>query len=276
MMARALHALSHRRDGPFMAVNLQAVPETLIEGELFGHERGAFTGAESMRKGRLEAVEGGTLFLDEIGDLSAGTQVKLLRVLEEKTFERLGSTTARKADFRLVCATNQPLEELVAAGTFREDLYYRINVVRIELPPLRERGEDVRLLTEHFLDTFRRSNGDRDVALSEKALQVLVRHHWPGNVRELKHVIERAVAMTPDGGLIGEDLLSSRPRRESFRKLYEQSVQDGRGLKEILSDIERTILAETLQRCGENQAAVAKKLKIPRQTLQNRLKKYGL
>jgi arginine utilization regulatory protein len=134
----------------------------------------------------------------------------------------------------------------------------------------------VRLLTEHFLDTFRRSNGDRDVALSEKALQVLVRHHWPGNVRELKHVIERAVAMTPDGGLIGEDLLSSRPRRESFRKLYEQSVQDGRGLKEILSDIERTILAETLQRCGENQAAVAKKLKIPRQTLQNRLKKYGL
>ena len=131
------------------------------------------------------------------------------------------SSTPRKADFRLVCATNRPLEELVAAGTFREDLYYRINVVRIELPPLRERGEDVRLLADHFLDTFRRSYGDRDVSLSEKASQLLTRHHWPGNVRELKHVIERAVAMTPDGGIIGEDFLTVRPRRESFRKVYD-------------------------------------------------------
>ena len=276
MMARALHALSHRRDGPFQAINLQAVPETLIEGELFGHEKGAFTGAATTRRGRLDVVEGGTLFLDEIGDLSLGIQVKLLRVLEQRTFERLGSSASRKTDFRLVCATHQPLEKLVAEGRFREDLYYRINVVHIELPALRERGDDIRLLAEHFLENFRKSYGYRDIRLSDAALTELLHHHWPGNVRELKHLMERAVALSQNGGVIGSDLLQLRPPRKQFPKTVDEVFRNGRGLRELLADVERTILVETLQRCGDNQVAAARKLKIPRQTLQNRLKKYGL
>jgi DNA-binding NtrC family response regulator len=276
LVARALHALSPRRDGPFMAVNLQAIPETLVEGELFGHEKGAFTGADAARKGWLESADGGTLFLDEIGDLAASIQVKLLRVLEQRTFERLGSRTSRRADFRLVCATHRSLEERVAEGSFREDLYYRINVVRIDLPPLRERGDDVRLLAEHFLAAFAAQYGQPDLRFSARAIQSFLNHHWPGNVRELKHVVERAVAMSQGTGVLDDDALRLRPRRNSFQKTVSRALTAGRGLREVLGDIERTILVETVELCGNNQVAAAKKLKIPRQTLQNRLRKYGL
>jgi transcriptional regulator with PAS, ATPase and Fis domain len=276
MMARALHALSHRREAPFVAVNLQAMPETLVEGELFGHEKGAFTGAQNARKGLLEAVEGGTLFLDEIGDLAPAIQVKLLRVLENRTFERLGSTASRKADFRLVCATHRDLEQLVSEGRFREDLFYRVNVVRIELPPLRERGDDIRELAEHFVARYQESFGMRGLRLGDKAIRALLHHHWPGNIRELKHLIERGVAVSQNDTVIEDDILWLRPPRSSFMGKLEDFFQTGRGLNEVLADIERTILVDTMQRCGSNQAAAAKKLKIPRQTLQSRLKKYGL
>jgi DNA-binding NtrC family response regulator len=276
MMARALHALSHRRDAPFVAVNLQAMPETLVEGELFGHEKGAFTGAQTARKGLLESVEGGTLFLDEIGDLAPAIQVKLLRVLENRTFERLGSSASRKADFRLVCATHRDLEQLVGEGRFREDLFYRINVVRIELPPLRERGDDIRELALHFVERYQETFGLSGIRLGDRAIRALLRHHWPGNIRELKHLIERAVAISQNDTVIEDDILWLRPPRSSFWGKVEDFLQTGRGLNEVLADIERSILVDTMQRCGSNQAAAAKKLKIPRQTLQSRLKKYGL
>jgi transcriptional regulator with PAS, ATPase and Fis domain len=277
MIARALHALSRRRDAPFMAANLSAMPETLVESELFGYDKGAFTGAQAMRKGRIEAVEGGTLFLDEIGDLSPAIQVKLLRVLEQRTYERLGSTAPRAADFRLVCATHRNLADLIAEGKFREDLYYRINVVHIHLPPLRERGDDVRLLAEHCVERYKADFGLAKLEISDRAVEALTHHHWPGNVRELQHLIQRAVAMAQDGGLIDEgDIVWQRQPRAQFNKDIETFLESGRSLREVLADIERQILMETLQRFGANQVAAAKKLGIPRQTLQNRLRKFGL
>jgi DNA-binding NtrC family response regulator len=275
IIARGLHALSQRRNAPFLAVNLSALPESLAESELFGHEKGAFTGARTSRQGRLDAVEGGILFLDEVGDLSLSVQVKLLCVLEEPTFERLGSTSARRADFQLICATHRDLDAMVAAGSFREDLYYRINVVRIALPPLRERREDVPRLAEHFLTRFCDKHGGKKVAITDAAMQALQRHEWPGNVRELQHIIEHAIAMSLAEGVIDENVLWLRKPRVAFRKEVQRYVEDGRGLREILADIERTMIVETLERVGGNQVAAAKKLAIPRQTLQNRLKKYG-
>ncbi len=276
VVARALHALSGRHAEPFRAVNLSALPESLVESELFGHEQGAFTGARTSRPGRLDAVEGGVLFLDEVGDLSLNVQIKLLRVIEERTFERLGSTTPRRADFRLVCATHRDLEAMVAAGAFREDLYYRINVVRVALPPLRERREDIPQLARHFMGRFCDKYGLPPVDIADGAMRALERHDWPGNVRELQHIIERAIAMSADQGVIDESILWLRKPRVSFRKEVERYLEDGRGLREILADIERTMIVETLERFGGNQVAAARKLKVPRQTLQNRLRKYGL
>ncbi len=276
IVARALHAMSRRHAEPFLAVNLSALPESLVESELFGHEQGAFTGARTSRPGRLDAVQGGVLFLDEVGDLSLTVQVKLLRVIEERTFERLGSTSPRHADFRLVCATHRDLDAMVAAGTFRDDLYYRINVVRIALPPLRERREDIPQLARHFIERLCEKHGMPPVDITSGAMRALERHDWPGNVRELQHIIERAIAMSPDDGVIDESILWLRKPRVSFRKEVERYLEDGRGLREILADIERTMIVETLERFGGNQVAAARKLKIPRQTLQNRLRKYGL
>jgi len=276
IVARALHALSPRRNAPFLGVNLSALPESLVESELFGHEQGAFTGARTSRPGRLDAVHGGILFLDEVGDLSLNVQVKLLRVIEERTFERLGSTAARRADFRLICATHRDLDSMVSEGSFREDLYYRINVVRIALPALRDRREDVPRLAQHFMARFCEKYRVPEVVISEPAMRALQHHDWPGNVRELQHVIERAIAMSPGDRVIDESILWMRKPRVSFRKEVERYLEDGRGLREILADIERTMIVETLERFGGNQVAAARKLKIPRQTLQNRLRKYGL
>jgi DNA-binding NtrC family response regulator len=275
LVARTVHAISHRRAGPFVAVNLSALPETLIESELFGHEQGAFTGASAGRKGRFESAEGGTLFLDEIGDLAPSVQVKLLRVLEERRFERLGSNTARDADFRLVCATHRDLEEMVAEGKFRADLYYRINVVHVTLPPLREREGDILLLAHHFLRRHCKS-ARKKVILGPDLLTQMQSHDWPGNVRELEHFVERAVALAKDGDVVQPEKLSVRPARRSFRDDVQGFFQSGRGLKEVLQDIERAILTETLQRYDGNQVAAAKKLRVPRATLQNRLRKLGL
>ncbi|HET9700278.1 MAG TPA: nif-specific transcriptional activator NifA [Burkholderiales bacterium] len=194
-IAHAIHYLSRRKDGPFIKVNCAALPETLLESELFGHEKGAFTGATAERKGRVESASGGTLFLDEIGDISAPFQAKLLRVLQEKEFERVGGNKTLKADFRLVTATNRNLEDMVRKGQFRADLYFRINVVTIFLPPLRERREDIPRLVEHFVERFNRDNGRR-LSIAPECLPMLSRCNWPGNVRELENCIERTATMT--------------------------------------------------------------------------------
>ncbi|PYM87452.1 MAG: sigma-54-dependent Fis family transcriptional regulator, partial [Candidatus Rokuibacteriota bacterium] len=189
LVAHAIHYASGRPEGPFVAVNCAALPETLVESELFGHERGAFTGADRLKRGRFELAAGGTLFLDEIGDIAPSVQAKLLRVLQERQYERVGGTTPLRADVRLITATNRDLEHLVEAGTFRADLYYRLAVFRIHLPALRERGEDVLLLAEHFLRTLGERMGRRQARFSEHARQLLLAHTWPGNIRELQNAI---------------------------------------------------------------------------------------
>ncbi len=222
VIARAVHNLSPRQDGPFVRVNCAALTESLLESELFGHEKGAFTGAVGARKGRFEMAHGGTLFLDEIGDISASFQAKLLRVLQEKEFERVGGSTPIKVDVRLVMATNRNLEKMVAAGEFRADLYYRINVVSIFLPPLRERREDIPLMVEHFLSRFNRENS-RKVKVTPRALKVLTSCYWPGNVRELENCVERTATMA-----LNEDLTDL-----SF------PCHDNRCLTQVLHYIER-------------------------------------
>jgi two-component system response regulator PilR (NtrC family) len=206
MVAKAIHVNSLRRDRPFVALNCGAVPETLLESELFGHVRGAFTGADANKKGLVEVAEGGTIFLDEIGEMNPTMQVKLLRVLQERVFRRLGGTTEVSADIRVVAATHQDLPTLVACGKFREDLYYRINVIPVQLPPLRDRREDIGLLADRFLHGFATQMGKPVTGISREALRVLTAYHWPGNVRELQNVIERAVALEQSPVVLPETL----------------------------------------------------------------------
>jgi two-component system, NtrC family, response regulator AtoC len=276
LVARAIHAASPRRDKPFVAVNLGAIPEGLLEAELFGHKAGAFTGAVSARVGRFESVQGGTLFFDEIGDLPATAQLRLLRVLQERHFERLGEHTPRATEFRLVCATHRDLRALVASGQMREDLFHRLNVVEIELPPLRDRKEDIPLLAQTFLARFCARDGVR-VSLTGAALEALKSYSWPGNVRELEHAIERAVAISREGDVITPELVTPREGRTQIKLLLEDYVEGpARSLDELLLEVERTIIAETLRRYEGNQSAAARRLKINRQTLRHRLKKLGL
>ena len=202
LAALAIHAASSRADGPFITLNCAALPETLVENELFGHERGAFTGAQGLYRGRFEQADGGTLFLDEVGDLPPLTQAKLLRVIQERSYERLGSTETRHVDVRLITATNRPLEDLVRQGLFRSDLYYRLNVFPIELPPLRERGGDMALLADHFMKKFAAAGGRKEMRLSLSAADMLQRYDWPGNIRELENIMERAVLLAGEEGII--------------------------------------------------------------------------
>ena len=210
LAARALHEQSERAGGPFVAVSCAALSETLLESELFGHEKNAFTGAVAERKGRFELAHGGTLFLDEIGDIPAPVQVKLLRVLQQREFERVGGTKTIKVDVRIVAATNADLEKLVKEGKFREDLYYRLHVIQIPLPPLRQRTEDIPLLVEGFLKKFNAENGRHIARIAPEAMQCLVSYPWPGNVRELENIIERSVVLSdPDADVLTTDLLPS-------------------------------------------------------------------
>jgi Nif-specific regulatory protein len=222
VIARAIHYLSPRKDGPFIKLNCAALSETLLESELFGHEKGAFTGAQSERKGRFELANGGTLFLDEIGDISPAFQAKLLRVLQEREFERVGGSRSIKVDVRLITATNRDLEQAVAKGDFRADLYYRINVVSIFIPPLRERREDIPYLVEHFLDKFRREN-QREIVLSQEALNSLMNCYWPGNVRQLENCIERTATMAR-GKVISDLNLSCTQNKCLTQLLHEPEV----------------------------------------------------
>lgn len=265
LVARAIHSQSHRRGKPFVAVSCAALPESLLESELFGHEKGSFTGAYTQRKGKFEIANRGSLFLDEIGDMSANIQVHLLRVLEEKEFTRVGGNELIKVDVRVISATNKDLKKAVASGQFREDLYYRLSVVTIELPPLRERKEDIPLLAQHFLKKFALENQKEFTGFSPEAIDFLLKYEWPGNVRELENAIERAVILAKSpyievADLPQENLLLARP------------APLGKNLKEV----EKNHILDILTQTRGNYSEAARILGISRMTLYNKVKAYGL
>ena len=266
MVARAIHYASPRRFEPLVVVSCGALPEGLVESELFGYERGAFTGAFYKKKGKFEAANGGTLFLDEIGELNQKMQVDLLRVLQEKEITRIGSNKTIKVDFRVVSATNRDLREMVKEGTFREDLFYRLNVYNIHIPPLRERKEDIPLLVEHFLNQLRRRMGKNVEGATTQALNKLMKYEWPGNVRELENAIERAF-VTAGGKLITTDDLS-------FLDNEQNEIKTPTGLS--LSELEKQHIENVLKECNYNISQAAKILDIDRTTLYNKMKKYGI
>jgi two-component system NtrC family response regulator len=249
---------------------LAALPETLLESELFGHERGAFTGADRERRGRFELADGGTLFLDEIGDLPKGTQVKLLRVLQEQSFERLGGSRTIKVDVRVVAATHRDLEAMVRAGEFREDLFYRLNVVSIELPPLRDRREDIPMLLDHFLRRFAREGGSTPRTVSREAMDRLLKYAYPGNVRELENIVQRAVVLARDEVIGAADL----PLH--LAELKSEDVPSSGSLVARLGAFERALLVQALAEAGGVQTRAARALGIGERHLRYRLKKHGL
>jgi two-component system response regulator AtoC len=268
-----IHAHSAYRNGPLVKVNLTALPETLVESELFGHEKGSFTGALAQRKGRFEMAHKGTIFLDEIGDMTLSTQRKLLRVLQDKAFERVGGSTAVKVDCRIIAATNRNLKEEVDAGRFREDLYYRLNVVTIHVPPLRERKEDIPLLVEHFLTKYRYTQSSPPARITEEAMNTLVGYDWPGNVRQLEHTVERAVIMARGGVITSQHLSLDDTEELSFLDLN-QKLQLGESLPEVLAEVERKMLTKALDRTNENRHAAARLLGIDIATLEQKLSEH--
>jgi len=276
LAARAIHELGPRAAGPFVAVNCAGIPDALIESELFGHERGAFTDARERRIGRFEAASGGTLFLDEIGELAAPVQAKLLRALQERAIDRVGGSSPVEVDVRVVAATHRDLEKEVDAGTFRPDLYYRIHVVPLELPPLRERREDIRPLALHFLERARSEAGRGPSRIAPRAIAALERFPWPGNVRELANAIERAVALSERDVLELEDLPPGIVRAGRAEELREGLRSGEIGIEDAAADFEREILQETLERCGWNQTRAAEQLRITRRSLKLKMDRHGL
>jgi len=268
LVARALHQCSPRRDGPFVPVHCASLSPTLLESELFGHEKGAFTGAVERRRGRFELADGGTLFLDEIGEIDAALQVKILRVLEERKFERVGGTDTLHVDVRLVAATNRDLKQKVADGTFREDLFYRLYVVNLTLPPLRDRDGDVVLLAQHYLKSLAAENGKPGLSLAPEALDALAAYPWPGNVRELRNVIERMVVLGAGPVLTARDL----PPTVRAAAAAPATTRAGR----VLRDAERQLILEALRRHKDNRTKAAQDLGISRRTLHRKLNEFGL
>ncbi|HET9941090.1 MAG TPA: sigma 54-interacting transcriptional regulator [Candidatus Eisenbacteria bacterium] len=269
LIARAIHLNGPRREKNFMAVNCGALPESLLESELFGYRKGAFTGASEDRIGLFEAADGGTLFLDEVGEMPATLQVKLLRVLQDSQIRRVGDTVSRRVDFRLIAATNRDLKTEVEAGRFRQDLFYRLNVVPISLPPLRERGEDVLLLSQHFLELFSKQQEKPVRGLSAESRELLLRHPWPGNVRELENAMARAVALADEGGAI-EPLLFGLGAPVTRR-------WDGQHtLRETLDAVEAETIREALRQCESNVSRAARALGVSRQHLHNRMNAHGI
>jgi two-component system response regulator PilR (NtrC family) len=281
LIARALHFHSLRRDRPFVALNCGALPETLLESELFGHMRGAFTGAEMTKKGLVEIAEGGTIFLDEIGEMTPMMQVKLLRVLQERRFRRVGGLDEIEANIRVVAATNQDLPKLVADGRFRGDLYYRINVIPIQLPALRERREDIPLIAEHFLSKFREQMGKPVAAISGGAMALLEQYHWPGNIRELENVIERAVALERTPTILVESLPPQiRATIAGSAVATPEDVAElpdgGFDLEQHVQGVERRYLAQALERAGGVQVRAAELLGMSFRSFRYYAKKYNL
>jgi two-component system, NtrC family, response regulator PilR len=276
LVARAIHYNSLRRDAPFVALHCAALPETLLESELFGHVKGAFTGADTNKKGLIEQGEHGTIFLDEIAEMSPGMQVKLLRVLQERRFRRVGGLEEIAADIRVIAATNKHLAELVSEGSFREDLFYRINVIPVVLPPLRERGEDIPLLAEHFLARFSAEMGKKIASISRDALALLEGYHWPGNVRELQNVLERAVALEQTPTILPETLPDHiRGRLPTISPLV-AVPGEGFDLEQHVREIERGYLADALRKAGGVQVKAAKLLGMSFRSFRYYAKKYDL
>jgi two-component system, NtrC family, nitrogen regulation response regulator NtrX len=272
LVARAIHALSARREQPFVEVNCAAIPEELIESELFGHEKGAFTGAVARRRGKFETADGGTLFLDEIGDMSLKTQAKVLRALEEQVVERVGGREPLKVDVRVIAASNRNLETLITQGRFREDLFYRLAVIPIEVPPLRARRDDIPLLVDHFLALFCVENGKRVKTISGEALAYFLAYDWPGNIRELRNMVERLVIMT-SGDSIDPDDLPAPLRPKDAAAL---GAEGQRSLKEARDGFERAYILAELRAHDWNMTRTAERLGIERSHLYRKIKTYGI
>lgn len=272
LIARAIHLESPRAKGPFIAVNCAAIPENLLEAELFGYERGAFTGAITRKPGRFELADGGTLFLDEVGDMSPSLQTKLLRVLQEHSFERLGGTKSVKVDVRIIAATNRDLEGMVRVGTFREDLYWRLNVVPVFIPPLRERKEDIPVLIDYFLKRFKKEYR-KDLSLHPETIQRLINYPWPGNVRELENTIERLVILSENPLLRSEDL-PPHIRENGIAEISQFS--DNMSLSKVIEEIEKTRILEALKISQNNQTKAARILGLTQRQIGYKIRKYGI
>ena len=275
LIAKAIHYDSPRKDRPFISVNCGALTETLLESELFGHEKGAFTGAVSMKKGRFELADEGTLFLDEVGDMPPPLQVKLLRVLQEMEFERVGGTKTIKVDVRVLSASNQNIKEVVAEGNFREDLFYRLNVINIEVPSLTERTEDIRLLVNHFIEKYRQDEGKERIELSPEAWKILYSYTWPGNVRELENIIERAVVLKADRVIGPEDLPPELSEKRQEVEV-ERFIPLDSPLQKTLEQIEEKLIRRALDQCDNVQSHAAEMLGITKSLIQHKMKKYNI
>jgi len=270
LLARLIHRMGPRKDEPMIVLNCAALPETLLEDELFGHEKGAYTGAVARKIGKFELADGGTIFLDEIGEMSPGMQSKLLRILQEGVFYRVGGNKAIPVDVRVISATNRNIEEDVSQGKFREDLYYRINVVQIHMPPLRERREDIALLAEHFLDIFKKERGTSNLVISKDAMDLMVEYDWPGNVREMKNALERAVVMGNGKQIMPEDLptFACTPQYPG--------LEVGLSLKEAIDLFKKEFIVLNLRHTEGNRSLAAKIMKIQRTYLSRLIAKYSI
>jgi sigma-54 specific flagellar transcriptional regulator A len=278
MIARAIHGNSNRKAKPFITINCGAIPENLLESELFGHVRGAFTGATTSKTGKFELAKGGTIFLDEIGDMSPSLQVKILRVLEEKEFEQVGGIKTMAAEVRIIAATHRDLEALVKEKTFREDLYYRLNVIPVKVPSLRERKSDIPLLTSHFLDVFNNKCATDVEDISPDAMNLLKQHSWPGNVRELKNMVERIVVLKGEGVVEPQDLPDSimGDMDSSAASPAIEISEDGINLNSAVTEFEKTLILESLNRTNWIKNKAAKLLHLNRTTLVEKIKRYKL
>jgi two-component system response regulator HydG len=274
LIAGVIHFNSPRKDGPFIKINCAAITETLLESELFGHEKGAFTGAERRKEGRFYQAHGGTLFLDEVSEMPLTMQVKLLRVLQEKELTRVGGEKVIKVDVRVIAATNKNLPELKAQGVFREDLYYRLNVVNLDIPPLRERIEDIPLLARHFLEIFAKKNRKEIKGFTPVAMDRLIRYDWPGNVRELMNAVERAVVLARADYLDDTDFIIMQNLSGQSDEALPVFVEKDNSIS--LEQVEKAAILQTLKSVTGNKSEAARRLGITRKTLHKKLKKYGV
>ena len=278
LVAKAIHANSARSEEPFQVVNSGSMPSDLLESNLFGHVKGAFTGAVASKKGLFEVADGGSIFFDEVSNISLEVQAKLLRVIQEKEFMRVGSVDTLKVDVRLIAATNDDLKKMIAEGTFREDLYYRINVISITLPPLRNKVDDIPLLSQYFLDRYSKENGREDLIISDDALELLKGHAWPGNVRELENAIERAVVLAPRGGGISADLIREYIDPVTFDPSTPMVMVPAEGLpmKSVVADFQKQLIVDALRKTHWVQKEAAKLLDLKPTTLNEMIKRYGI
>jgi len=275
LIAKAIHYNSARKDRPFISINCGALTETLLESEMFGHEKGAFTGAVAMRKGRFELADGGTLFLDEVSEMSPPLQVKLLRVLQEMEFERVGGTRSIQVDVRILSASNRDMKEEVDKGMFRDDLFFRLNVIHIEVPPLKERSEDIRLLVNHFIEKYKREKKRPNIELSPEAWKAMYNYHWPGNIRELENIIERAVVLNSSGVISLEDLPEDILERDDDLDV-DRFIPLNAPLQGTLEQIEEKIIRRALAKCDNVQSHAAQMIGITRSLFQHKMKKYNI